>query len=166
VGPGSALQGDAHRTTCGTAFAVGLGWDYRRPWLVHSWLLDEIRRGRRTEALSIRELVERHKVHRRAVRATDPLKNQWEADPRYEGEHHSIAHVQVTRLGTGSTRRQRRRSRSAPTRPALCTAWADRGPARPHPVPGARTAWQRVAERLVRTSSSMTISPSIMFGYF
>src|ERR1035437_2130441 len=31
-------------------------------------LFEEIRRDRRTEGLSIRELAERHKVHRRAVR--------------------------------------------------------------------------------------------------
>jgi hypothetical protein len=31
-------------------------------------LFEAIRRDRRTQALSIRELAERHKVHRRAVR--------------------------------------------------------------------------------------------------
>jgi hypothetical protein len=35
-------------------------------------LFEEIRRNRRSEGLSIRELAERHKVHRRAVRQARP----------------------------------------------------------------------------------------------
>jgi len=50
-------------------------------------LFEEIRRDRRVEALSIRELAERHKVHRRAVRqalacALPPPRKEYGARPR------------------------------------------------------------------------------------
>ena len=50
-------------------------------------LFEEIRRDRRSEGLSIRELAERHKVHRRAVRqalasALPPPRKEYGARPR------------------------------------------------------------------------------------
>jgi transcriptional regulator with XRE-family HTH domain len=50
-------------------------------------LFEEIRRDRRSEGLSIRELAERHKVHRRAVRqalasALPPPRKEYVARPR------------------------------------------------------------------------------------
>ena len=50
-------------------------------------LFEAIRRDRRTQALSIRELAERHKVHRRAVRqalasALPPPRKEYVARPR------------------------------------------------------------------------------------
>src|SRR5664280_2179291 len=69
-------------------------------------LFEEIRRDRRSEGLSIRELAERHKVHRRAVR---------QADSSATSAHRSPRSAAVANRSFRLTRR--RRSWWAATRP-------------------------------------------------